>query len=112
MLARARIGEACPSPTAIFHFKLSFSGQVDGSPVITPSRCGPRHSGQSAPFNAPAISRQVPMILRIRLTPQHRTKMRFGWADEQSAGPILASLGMAVTTGFKVISAVAIPAGL
>src|ERR1700680_5015663 len=48
MLPPARIGEECPSPTSIFHFSLSFSGQAFGSALRVPSLFGPRHSGQSA----------------------------------------------------------------
>jgi hypothetical protein len=44
-----RIGVEYPSPTSIFHFLVSSSGQAFGSvnDATTPSRFGPRHCGQS-----------------------------------------------------------------
>src|ERR1043166_400737 len=48
MVPAAIMGDACPSPTSTFHFSLRAAGQDLGSTLRSPSRCGPRHSVQSA----------------------------------------------------------------
>src|SRR5437879_4873664 len=59
ILPPAKIGDACPSPTVSFHFSLSRSGQAAGAAALLsePSRCGPRHCGQSSDHAVAAGSR-------------------------------------------------------